>query len=133
MALLEYKDFRMGGFVAWVAWAGIHLFLLLGVKNKLNVFWEWFWNYITWDMPTRIIMVPHEKTAQLQPAKPRSRSPQPAGRTGQAKDGKNAGDEASEKVDTSKNTGPSRTRKQAPSRKPSGQRKQAPKKEKVLA
>ncbi|MCC8019831.1 MAG: NAD(P)/FAD-dependent oxidoreductase [Rikenellaceae bacterium] len=57
-AFAEYKKFRMGGFVAWLSWAVIHLFLTLGVKNKLNIFMGWIWNYITYDLPTRVIIIP---------------------------------------------------------------------------
>ncbi|MCC8036115.1 MAG: NAD(P)/FAD-dependent oxidoreductase [Rikenellaceae bacterium] len=126
-AFVEYKDFRMDGFAAWVAWAGIHLFLLLGVKNKLNVFWEWFWNYVTWDMPTRIIMVPHQLTAPQPRSKQRSRSRRPGGRPQDARSEQIAEDNDAEKPRASKKT----NRNSTGPRKPSGVRKPAPKKEKV--
>ena len=46
---------HFGGFVAWMIWMGLHLFLLLGVKNKLAVFGNWIYNYITYDNNFRLI------------------------------------------------------------------------------
>ena len=46
------------GFFAWVIWMGLHLFLLLGVKNRLSVFSNWIYNYITYDQNLRLIFRP---------------------------------------------------------------------------
>ncbi|MEP7253790.1 MAG: NAD(P)/FAD-dependent oxidoreductase [Ginsengibacter sp.] len=46
------------GFFAWMIWMGLHLFLLLGVKNKLSVFSNWIYNYITYDQNLRLILRP---------------------------------------------------------------------------
>jgi NADH dehydrogenase, FAD-containing subunit len=43
------------GFFAWVIWMTLHLALLLGVKNKLAVFSNWIYNYITYDQNLRLI------------------------------------------------------------------------------
>lgn len=43
------------GFLAWLIWMGLHLFLLLGVKNRLSVFSNWLYNYITYDQNLRLI------------------------------------------------------------------------------
>lgn len=43
------------GFFAWLIWMGLHLFLLLGVKNRLAVFFNWIYNYITYDQNLRLI------------------------------------------------------------------------------
>jgi NADH dehydrogenase len=43
------------GFLAWVVWMFIHLFLLLGVKNRVAVFFNWIYNYITYDQNLRLI------------------------------------------------------------------------------
>jgi len=43
------------GFFAWLIWMGLHLFLLLGVKNKVAVFFNWIYNYITYDQNLRLI------------------------------------------------------------------------------
>jgi NADH dehydrogenase len=43
------------GFFAWLIWMGLHLFLLLGVKNRIAVFFNWIYNYITYDQNLRLI------------------------------------------------------------------------------
>jgi NADH dehydrogenase len=48
-------ELHFGGFIAWMIWMGLHLFLLLGVKNKFAVFGNWIYNYITYDNNFRLI------------------------------------------------------------------------------
>ena len=43
------------GFFAWVIWMSIHLFLLVGVKNRIQVFINWIYNYMTFDQNLRLI------------------------------------------------------------------------------
>lgn len=43
------------GFFAWLIWMGLHLFLLLGVKNRISVFFNWVYNYFTHDQNLRLI------------------------------------------------------------------------------
>jgi NADH:ubiquinone reductase (H+-translocating) len=43
------------GFLAWLMWMGLHLVLLLGVKNRFAVFSNWIYNYITYDQNLRLI------------------------------------------------------------------------------
>jgi NADH dehydrogenase len=44
-----------GGFFAWMIWMGLHLMLILGVKNRFFVFMNWLYNYITYDQNLRLI------------------------------------------------------------------------------
>ncbi len=46
---------HFGGFVAWLIWMGLHLMLILGVKNRFFVFTNWLYNYITYDQSLRLI------------------------------------------------------------------------------
>ncbi len=43
------------GFMAWMIWMGLHLMLILGVKNRFFVFSNWLYNYITYDQNLRLI------------------------------------------------------------------------------
>lgn len=43
------------GFLAWLMWMGLHLVLLLGVKNRLSIFANWVYNYFTRDQNLRLI------------------------------------------------------------------------------
>jgi NADH:ubiquinone reductase (H+-translocating) len=47
---------HFGGFLAWMVWMGLHLFLILGVKNRLQVFINWVYNYFTWDQSLRLLI-----------------------------------------------------------------------------
>jgi len=53
---------HLKGFVAWMFWMTLHLFLLLGVKNRLAVFSNWMYNYITYDQNLRLIFKVFKKT-----------------------------------------------------------------------
>ena len=46
---------HFGGFLAWMIWMGLHLMLILGVKNRFFVFTNWLYNYITYDQNLRLI------------------------------------------------------------------------------
>jgi NADH dehydrogenase len=46
---------HLNGFFAWMIWMGLHLFLILGVKNRVFVFINWIVNYFTFDPNLRLI------------------------------------------------------------------------------
>jgi len=46
---------HFGGFFAWLIWMGLHLMLILGVKNRFFVFSNWLYNYVTYDQNLRLI------------------------------------------------------------------------------
>ncbi len=46
---------RLTGTLGWLAWLGLHLVMLIGFRNRLNVLVNWAWNYITYDRGSRII------------------------------------------------------------------------------
>lgn len=43
------------GFFAWLVWLVVHIYYLIGYRNRLAVLWSWSWNYIWYDRPVRII------------------------------------------------------------------------------
>ena len=54
---------HFSGFLAWLIWMGLHLMLILGVKNRFFVFYNWLYNYITYDQNLRLIFKDvHRKT-----------------------------------------------------------------------
>ena len=67
---------HLGGFFAWLIWMSLHLFLILGVKNKLMTFINWIYNYFTYGQNLRLIFKefyrPRKpaKVQELTPAKP---------------------------------------------------------------
>ncbi len=46
---------HFSGFFAWLIWMGLHLMLILGVKNRFFVFMNWLYNYVTYDQNLRLI------------------------------------------------------------------------------
>jgi NADH:ubiquinone reductase (H+-translocating) len=46
---------HFGGWIAWLIWMALHLFLILGVKNRLFVFLNWIYNYFTYDQSLRLM------------------------------------------------------------------------------
>ena len=47
--------FHLNGLPAWFIWMGLHLFLILGVKNRIMIFINWAYNYLTYDQSLRLI------------------------------------------------------------------------------
>ncbi|MDP4204059.1 MAG: NAD(P)/FAD-dependent oxidoreductase [Bacteroidota bacterium] len=54
VAELPYAQFR--GFFAWVLWLFVHIMTIVGVKNRLMVFINWMWSYITYDQSLRLLL-----------------------------------------------------------------------------
>jgi NADH dehydrogenase len=50
--------FKAKGWVAWLAWLFIHLMTLVGFQNRLVVFVQWMWQYLTYQRGARIITKP---------------------------------------------------------------------------
>ena len=65
---------KLTGGVAWLAWLGLHLVYLLGVRNRVSVFVNWAWNYLTWDRGPRLILRP-----EVLPQTPHPHSDNPRG------------------------------------------------------
>jgi NADH:ubiquinone reductase (H+-translocating) len=65
---LPYVHFK--GLFAWMVWMLIHLRSIFGLKNKIFIFINWVWNYITYDQSLRLIFLPKQtspKSNQNQP------------------------------------------------------------------
>lgn len=46
---------HFGGLLAWMIWMGLHLMLIVGVKNRFFIFLNWLYNYFTYDQNLRLI------------------------------------------------------------------------------
>ena len=46
---------HMSGFPAWITWLTVHIFFLIGFRNRLSVFAAWIWNYLTFTRGARLI------------------------------------------------------------------------------
>lgn len=55
-AVVDLPFFKFNGFFAWVIWMFLHLMLILSVRNKLIIFIDWAWAYITKNTALRLIL-----------------------------------------------------------------------------
>ncbi len=46
---------RFSGIVAWLAWLFIHLMYIVEHENRVLIFFQWAWNYLTWNRSARLI------------------------------------------------------------------------------
>jgi NADH:quinone reductase (non-electrogenic) len=68
---------HFGGWIAWLIWMGLHLMLILGVKNKLQIFINWLYKYFTYDQNLRLLIrgsyrpdAPPQSTVETNEPKP---------------------------------------------------------------
>ena len=54
-AVADIRGVRFGGFAAWIAWLAIHIFYLIGFRNRFFVLIGWAWHYLTFRRGARII------------------------------------------------------------------------------
>lgn len=54
-AVVELPFLKFKGLIAWYTWMFLHLMLILSVRNKLAIFFNWAWSYLTRDTSLRII------------------------------------------------------------------------------
>ena len=54
-AVVELGRLRMTGFVAWLTWSIVHIYFLIGFRNRLAVVINWGWSYLTFQRGTRLI------------------------------------------------------------------------------
>ncbi len=57
-AVADLKGFSFSGFFAWLTWLFIHLISILGMRNKLSVMVNWFWNYLFYSTSLRLLLRP---------------------------------------------------------------------------
>ena len=48
--------FNLKGFIAWIMWAFVHIYKLVGFRNRFDVFLNWVYNYATYNFSARVIM-----------------------------------------------------------------------------
>ncbi len=61
LAVVDLPFWKFQGTFAWYVWMFVHLMSILGVKNKILIFINWLWNYITYDQSLRLIIKPKFK------------------------------------------------------------------------
>lgn len=54
-AIVEIGKLRLTGLVAWIAWLVVHIYYLIGFRNRLLKMFEWAWTYMTYSRGARLI------------------------------------------------------------------------------
>ncbi len=65
-AVLEGFGIKMQGYIAWLAWMMLHLMLLVGFRNRMVVFINWTWNYLSYQRAIRISTRPFVRHPQFE-------------------------------------------------------------------
>jgi NADH dehydrogenase len=60
-AVVDMKNIRFQGVFAWFVWMFVHLFFLIGFRNRAVVFVNWVYNYVRFDREARLIIRPFKK------------------------------------------------------------------------
>jgi NADH:ubiquinone reductase (H+-translocating) len=68
-AVADFGKVRFGGFMAWMAWLLIHIFFLIGFRNRFLVITQWAWAYFTYQRGARLI-TGNKGIANRNPPKP---------------------------------------------------------------
>jgi NADH dehydrogenase len=58
-AVVEAGKLHFGGWLGWLVWMSLHLMLLVGFRNRIVVFINWLWNYLSYDRNIRLIIRPY--------------------------------------------------------------------------
>lgn len=64
-AVVELPQIKFQGYFAWIVWMSLHLMLILSTRNKLSVFFNWAWRYVTGDTSLRLILRDEKDRDQL--------------------------------------------------------------------
>ena len=54
-AVADFGKIHISGFLAWLAWLFIHIFFLIGFRNRVIVMIQWAWSYLTYERGARLI------------------------------------------------------------------------------
>jgi NADH dehydrogenase len=64
-AVVDLPKFKFQGVFAWYVWMFVHLFFLIGFRNRMVVFINWVYNYIRFDREARLIIRPFKRNRNL--------------------------------------------------------------------
>ena len=76
--IAQFGKIHISGFIAWLSWLFVHIFFLIGFRNRILVFIQWAWSYVTYERGARLITgstylpgwTPPEATATVTNAPP---------------------------------------------------------------
>src|SRR5207302_3763960 len=60
-AIVDFGNIRLTGFFAWLLWLAVHIYFLVGFRNRLVAIFQWAWEYWTYSRGARLITFEHER------------------------------------------------------------------------
>lgn len=63
-AVVDLGKLKFGGFFAWFLWMFIHLYFLVGFRNRIITFFNWIYNYVNFDKASRLIIRPFKSNKE---------------------------------------------------------------------
>jgi len=74
-AVADIWKLHFGGLLAWLTWTFVHIFFLIGFRNRILVMIQWAWSYLTYGRGARLITAETPRTPSLPPVSIRPASP----------------------------------------------------------
>ncbi len=65
-AVADFGKLHFSGYLAWLSWLFVHIFFLIGFRNRLLVMLEWAWSYLTYQRSARLITEPRPAVASAE-------------------------------------------------------------------
>jgi NADH:ubiquinone reductase (H+-translocating) len=59
-AIIDIGNIRLTGFIAWILWLAVHIYFLVGFRNRLVAIFQWAWTYFTYSRGARLITFENE-------------------------------------------------------------------------
>ena len=74
-AVADIWKLHFGGFLAWLTWIFVHIFFLIGFRNRVMVLFQWAWSYLTFSSGRAAHHRGDRTSGQPSPGRSRPRSP----------------------------------------------------------
>ncbi|MGQ7793530.1 NAD(P)/FAD-dependent oxidoreductase [Faunimonas sp. B44] len=77
-AVFDFGTWHLTGFPAWILWAIVHVWLLVGFEKRLSVTLQWLWRYLTYERGARLIVPDAPDATVLEQVIEEAHTPRPA-------------------------------------------------------
>jgi len=66
-AVADFGRIKLSGWIAWIGWLVVHIFFLIGFRNRFLVLFQWAWAYITYERGARLLTARDATLMQSEP------------------------------------------------------------------
>ncbi len=66
-AVVSFGPLRLRGFIGWLFWSVVHIYFLIGLRNRFIVAFSWLWSYLTFQRGARLITAQPRRDETLKP------------------------------------------------------------------